>query len=255
MLLSWSQIDFHLIYSAQNPARLLNYSKGTILTNTIVLTLPRNLLQTALDQSGHKSIHFITLYRFHLSISISARGSQFHFKDIQGPIHWTFHSFCDEFHYNEFTIGNVNKWMIEWTMTSVIDQVRHMVWTHVPIPSFNVHHVVQASFTARKYGPNSLNISLFLNKFLGHSLQWIHYWKEDTTQEWLSELGPVLFTMRYMVCTHVPIPCFNLHFSTPTCQFHYKEMRSQFARHLIDVIDQVGVCGLYTYSLNILFIL
>jgi hypothetical protein len=34
MLLSWSQIDFHLIYSAQNPARLLNYSKGTILTNT-----------------------------------------------------------------------------------------------------------------------------------------------------------------------------------------------------------------------------
>lgn len=172
MLPSWSQIDFHLIYSAQNPARLLNYSKGTILTNTC----PSLCLEICCKQ------HFITLYRFHLSISISEH-QQASFTSKPYRVLFTQH--FTHFAMNFTTMNSqLEIWTSEWTMTRVIDRVRHMVWTHVPIPSFNVHRVVQASFTARKYGPNSLNISLFCKQISWtFTLQWIHNWKEDTTQQ------------------------------------------------------------------------
>jgi hypothetical protein len=79
----------------------------------------------------------------------------------------------------------------------------------------------------------------FVNKFHGHSLcNEFTIEKRTLHDRWMIEWTrtSAIDHVRYMVCTHVPIPCFNLHFSTPTGQFHYKEMWSQFAQHFIHFV-------------------
>jgi hypothetical protein len=52
-----------------------------------------------------------------------------------GPIHKTFHSFCNEFHEN--SLQWIQNWKseqqvnTEWTSTSTIDQMKYMGHTHV----------------------------------------------------------------------------------------------------------------------------
>jgi hypothetical protein len=114
------------------------------------------------------SLHGIVtlLYWFHLSISISEHQESSFTSKTYGNL---FTQHFTHFVMNFTTMNSqlemwTSEWLSELWPVLLTEWVRHMVCTHVPIPSFNVHHVIQASFTVRKYGPNSVNISLFLKQ-------------------------------------------------------------------------------------------